>query len=160
MLFAELGDRYAVDVLHDEIELAGVADSAVEQTGDVGMGEAGKDLALGAEAVAEEISGEGKIDDLNGDLLVELAVGAVSEVDGTHTAAAQQADESVVTDAVIGDGFAGFCAGCLVGPFCLAGAQEFAQLFHKGCIAAAASHECGGAIRFLEVDGLVEDSFR
>src|ERR1700753_1087988 len=46
-------DRLSLDILHDEIRLSIVGMPGVEQPGDVGMRQAGKDLTLGQKAPAE-----------------------------------------------------------------------------------------------------------
>ncbi len=102
VVFAELGDGDAFDVLHGEIELAALGDATIKKARDVWVNEAGKNLALGAEAFTEEAGGEGQIDELDGDLLGEVSVRTVREVDGAHTAAAKKAIEGVGADALLG----------------------------------------------------------
>ena len=50
---AELGDRRAVDVLHDQVRIANLVDAGVEDLRDVRMRERCQHAALGAEAVAQ-----------------------------------------------------------------------------------------------------------
>ncbi len=53
-VFVAVGvDGRALDVLHDEIGLAAFRYAAVEEMGDVGVGDARQDLALGEEALSQ-----------------------------------------------------------------------------------------------------------
>jgi hypothetical protein len=75
----ELGDPEV-----EQVRPAVLGGPAVEQAGDVGMVEGGEDLPLGAEAL-QEIGAVGAIaEDLDRDLLAELAVGPRAEVDAGH----------------------------------------------------------------------------
>ena len=50
VLVAVLGDRHALDQLHDEVGPAGVGGAGVEHLGDVGVVHQGQGLPLGLEA--------------------------------------------------------------------------------------------------------------
>ena len=92
-------DRHAVDPLHHEIRLALCADAAVQQGGDIGMLQAGQDLALAQEAFARHLRVRAAADQLERGLLRVGAVVALDQVDGAHAAAAQDADHAPCADA-------------------------------------------------------------
>ena len=104
------GDRLAVDIFHDDIGRAVVQLAAVEQAGDVGVGEVGEDLPLAAEARDKGIGEHAGADDLDGDLVGEVAGIACPLEDGAHAALSDQAGDAVGADA-----FRGGRLGC-VGP--------------------------------------------
>src|ERR1019366_2120920 len=74
VLGAVLGDGDSVDVLHREERLAGVGNSSIEEVGDVRMDQPGEDLTLLQEAVSKHVCCKGQVDQLDGDLLLKLAV--------------------------------------------------------------------------------------
>jgi hypothetical protein len=127
-VLAEFVDGDAVHVFHGQVEIAGLGDSAVEQPGDVGVVEPGEDLPLLAEALAKQVGGERQVNELDGDLLLELPVGAMRQVDGAHSAAAEQAIDLVRADALAPERFTRssffFAAGLRGLLFFLAGAQQ------------------------------------
>src|SRR5262249_28234249 len=98
---AVVEDLLTLDVLHDEVGEAVVGGAPVQEPGDVGMVEAGQDLALALE-VAYDLRGVGSAaKDLEGDPLVELLVGPQRQVDGAHAPVAQLADQPVGPDAAL-----------------------------------------------------------
>ncbi len=99
---AEGGDRFAGDVLHDEVGVARRGAPAVEQPGDVRMLQTGEDLALLFKATPHLAAVTAAADDLDRRLLAELAVGALGEVDGAHPSAPQLAHDSERSDALAG----------------------------------------------------------
>ena len=160
VLAAILRDGDAFDVLEGEVEFAALGDATAEQTRYEGMREEGEDLAFLTEALAEEFARDGDVDELDGNLLVELAVAAVCEVDGAHAAAADEVIELVRPDL---SGFAGGFGGGFGGGgvvavtlFGFAGAQEGAQLIHERGVAFAASFKDGGALGLAYFGDLVK----
>ena len=97
--FAIVGDRHPVDLLEDEVGTAVLAAPAVEQAGDAGMVEAGEDLPLAQEAGVDRARVDAGEDALERHPLLELAVGALGEIDLAHAAAAEQSQQSIATDA-------------------------------------------------------------
>ncbi len=97
---AEVEQRDALDVLHDEVGLAFLGGAAVEQPRDPGVVERGRDLALVAKALQRLRAGHSGADELDGDLLLELVVGAAGEIHLAHAAAAQLFEKLVGADAL------------------------------------------------------------
>jgi hypothetical protein len=91
-------DGDALDVLDGEVRLPLVADPTVEQPGDVGVAQPGEDLALGQETAVDPVGVDAVSDQLEGDLLPELAVGPLGEIDDAHPPAGELADDSVGAD--------------------------------------------------------------
>ena len=91
------GDRLAGDVLHCEVGPAVAGGAAVEEPRDVGVLEPREDLPLAQEALEDLAAGAAAADQFQGDLLLELPVGALREEDATH-AAAPESRESAGTD--------------------------------------------------------------
>ena len=58
----------------------------------------GQNLPLLAESLPKQVGGKGQVDQFDGDLLLELPVGAMRQIDGAHAAAAQQAVKLVGPD--------------------------------------------------------------
>ena len=87
-----------VDVLDREVGLAFGGDAAVEQAGDVRVVEPGQDLPLGEEAPVDLVRVHPALDELEGDPLLELAVGALGEIDHAHPAPCQLAHETIGAD--------------------------------------------------------------
>jgi hypothetical protein len=97
-------NRDAIDVLHRQVEIAIGGDAAIEHACYVRVLQAGENLALLPESLPKELGGEGKIDELDGDALIELAVGPMGKIDGAHTAAADQAIKPIWADKTLGEG--------------------------------------------------------
>src|SRR5690625_151213 len=92
---AVLGDRGPLDDLHDEVWPAVIGGTAVEEPRNVGVVERGEDLALGTEPGEELVGVEAAAEELDGDLLVELAVDPLGEVDGPAPPAPDLPEEPV-----------------------------------------------------------------
>ena len=90
VLTAIVGDRDTVDVLQGEVGQAVVTDAGVQQAGDVGVGEAGQDLPLAAEAPPQLAVGQARAQQLQCDLALVQTVGARGQPDLAHAAFAQQ----------------------------------------------------------------------
>ena len=97
---APAGDRQAADQLHRQIRrtIRGFAD--VEQAGYGRMLEGSDDLALAQETLAPVGIEQRILDDLEGDLLADLAIGAFGTVDHAHAALPQRFAQHVGTDAI------------------------------------------------------------
>ena len=95
---AEAMDGNAIHILHDQIQVAFSGDAAIQQAGNIRMLQAGQNLAFLAESLAEKFVARGKIDQFDGDLLLELSVGAMRQIDGAHAAASQQAINLIRTN--------------------------------------------------------------
>ena len=81
-------DRRAVDVLHHQVRRALRCVAGIDQAGDVGMREAGEDVALGREAEGA-VRARRASHQLQRDALLVLAVVALGQVDGAHAAVAE-----------------------------------------------------------------------
>jgi hypothetical protein len=92
---------HPVHVLHGEPGLALRRDPAVEQPGDVGVIQAGEDLPFGEEAAEDLVGVHAALDQLEGDPLLELPVGALGEIDDPHPAAPQLADRAIRPDPLL-----------------------------------------------------------
>ena len=92
-------NRLARDVLHHEVGQALFGASAVEQACDIGVVQGGQDLALLLEAAQHFLTAGLRAHNLESDLLAEGVVGAHGQVDGSHTALADFAEDLVGTDA-------------------------------------------------------------
>jgi hypothetical protein len=99
VMIAVFVDGHALDEFHDEVGRAVVGGSAVEESRDVGVLELGEGLAFGAEAPPRGFVGEAASDDLDGDALLVLIVGAHGPKDGTHAADGHDAFDAVFPDA-------------------------------------------------------------
>ena len=94
-------DRFALDVLHDEVRQTVVGGPTIEETSDVRMVERGEDLTLGAEARQHTIRVHAPPDQLDRDALLILLVGALGEIDGTHAAVCDLVEQMVGADAAV-----------------------------------------------------------
>ena len=74
--------------------------AAIQQAGNVGMLEAGHQLPFVFKTAQKVPCVPVGTDNLDGNLPLEKAVGAFSEVDRTHTPRSQQPDQPVGTEAV------------------------------------------------------------
>ena len=98
-IVAPLIDRFALDILHDEIGPAFFGGAGVVETGDVGMLERSQDRALLLEALDHFAPGRFGSDDFDGDLLFEEAVRAAREVDSAHAAPSDFAQDFIISEA-------------------------------------------------------------
>ena len=91
LLIAIAIDRHPFDVLHYQVRQPVGRRSGVEQAGDVGMLDAGKNLPLGAEALQRLVAGHATAQDLDRHLPRELLVGTYRQVYAPGPAAADPA---------------------------------------------------------------------
>jgi hypothetical protein len=99
---AILVQGHPVDVLHDEVRHTVSPGASVQQSRDIGVGEAGQQLALIAKAVEGAGIEPGVLDHLNGDRLVKLAIHAIRFEDHAHAAMAKNAARFVGAEPVAG----------------------------------------------------------
>ncbi len=160
----EVEERFARHVLHDEVRLARLVDTAVEEARDVRVLERRQHLPLDAEAPLQIGVGDGAPDDLDRDLLLELAVDALGEVDRAHPAPPELAQDPVGAEARaevgIDDDLEG--GGRLLGGgrperSVLAGEGEQRLDFApQGPVVAAGAIQQGGALGQRHIQRLVE----
>ena len=94
----EVGDRFAVDVLHHEVGRAGLVDAAVDQARDVGVLELGEDLAFLAETPHQPWRRPGEL--LDRHALLELAVAALGQPHFAHAADAECTHDAPIAEAL------------------------------------------------------------
>lgn len=94
-----LVERLPIDHLHHEIRLAVFCDAAVEQVGNVRVIQRRQNLPFGEEAVPGVGRREADGEELQGDPLVELSVGTMSQKDASHASVPQLVDQLVGADA-------------------------------------------------------------
>ena len=97
VLVAELGDRDALDQLHDEVRAARVGGARVEDAGDVRVVHQGQRLPLGVEAGEDLAAVHAGLDDLQGDEPPHR-VGLLGHVDRAHAPLADRLQELVGAD--------------------------------------------------------------
>ena len=90
MGIAEAVDGQAGDEFHHQVGQAGLGDAAIDQARDLGMIEAGQELALAAEAFFDLGGGQGQRHHLHGRRHAEGSVGALGQINGAHAAASEQ----------------------------------------------------------------------
>src|SRR3546814_616761 len=93
-VFPSAGDRFAFDVLHDEVRPPVGQAAAVHHVGNSGVFELSQDSALLAEA-RDQAASDAVMHDLDRHPLLELAVAALAQVHRTHAAATDLADDAV-----------------------------------------------------------------
>ncbi len=93
-------DRLAVHVFHDEVRHAGVGEAAVDQPRDIRMVEAREHAALALEEALLDLRVEPAPEQLDRDVLAEVAALARTEKHGRHAALAEQAHEPEHADAL------------------------------------------------------------
>src|ERR1035441_6533644 len=98
ILIAKAMNGNSIHILHREIKIAFGSHSAVEEASNVGMLKSGKNLPLLTESIAKKVGGQRQIDQLDGDLLFEVAINAMRQINGAHAATAQQAIQLIRTD--------------------------------------------------------------
>ncbi len=69
--------------------------SAIQQPGNIRMLQSGKYLPFLAKSLLENAGRKGQVNQFDGDLLLELAIGAMRQIDGAHAATPQQAIQHV-----------------------------------------------------------------
>src|SRR5262249_56681285 len=90
--------RLAFDVLHQQIRPAVGGGAAVEQSCDVRVVEAREYLAFVSKPAQDELGVHAALDEFYRDSLFELIVGAFREIDSSHAALSDLADDSVWAD--------------------------------------------------------------
>src|SRR5256714_2836515 len=93
-----MGDRYALDVLHNEILTAIVSDAGVQEPRDIRMVEPGQDLAFGVETPHHFLRRDARVQELDRDFFLEVSVGPGGEVNGSHSATPDLAGDHVGAD--------------------------------------------------------------
>src|ERR1017187_4738010 len=94
-------DGNAIDVLHHQEWFPFAGYAAVQQPGDQWVVEPGKHLALEPEPLPEKVCGQGQVNQLDGYLLLEVSIRAMSQVHGAHPAATNQPVDFIRTDAFL-----------------------------------------------------------
>ena len=79
LLLTEAMDGSPIHILHHQIQIALGGDAAIQQAGNIRMLQPGQNLPLLTESFAEEIGGKGQVNQFDGDLLLELPVGAMRQ---------------------------------------------------------------------------------
>ena len=87
IVLAKSMDRNSIDVFHHKEGFTLGGHATIQQPGNQRMVEPGENLALKAESLSEKLSSQRQIDQLDGYLLLEIAVRAMSDVHGAHSAA-------------------------------------------------------------------------
>src|SRR5450631_4243479 len=107
MVFAKSMDRNSIDVFHHQERLSFGGHATVQKPRNQRMIEPGENLTLKSESLSEKVSGQRQIDQLDGDLLLETTVCAMSRVHGAHTSAPNEPIDFIRADTlsvVIGNG--------------------------------------------------------
>ncbi len=91
-LIAVLVDGLSLHQFRDEVGIAGGGDAPVQKAGDVVVIQRSEKLPLGQEAAQELGARQVRCHDLQGDRLVELAIGAPRPIDRAHPAPSNQLD--------------------------------------------------------------------
>src|SRR6266849_1756173 len=92
---AVLEERLALDILHHEVGKTVFGGAAVEKPCDVGVVQGGQNLPLILESAKNALAVHPPLDELDGDSLAVLLVGAVGFVHGPHPAVANLANKLV-----------------------------------------------------------------
>ena len=98
VVIAVLGKRLTFDQLHYEVRYSFVSRTAVEQLCDVGMIEAGQDLAFIFEAVKHEAGVLPGAHEFERDILLILGVGTACAIDLAHATGSDLLGNAVRTD--------------------------------------------------------------
>jgi hypothetical protein len=96
---AVLGNRLAVNVLHDDVRTAIVSAATVEDCCNVGMREVGENLPFTAKAADDQLRIQALSHEFYGDVLGIFGIAAYCQVDDAHTAAADFAEQFVGSEA-------------------------------------------------------------
>ena len=97
---AVVEQRNACDVLHHEVRLALLGRAAVDQPSDAGVLQRGRDLALVSEPLQDLRARHPGAHELDGDLLLELVVGAPRQIHLAHAAVPDLLEDLVGADAL------------------------------------------------------------
>src|SRR4051812_33840609 len=87
--------RFALDEFHHQIGKSAIVGAPIDETGDVGMFEVGKDLPLRPEASNDLARIETGAQQLDSDGLVESAVMANGPIDAAHAARADEVLQTI-----------------------------------------------------------------
>ena len=98
LLIGILSDGLAFDVFHHEVRPPVAGGAAVEQAGDVRVIQRREDLPFIAKAAQDEFRIHAALDELDGDLLLELCVITLCEVDRAHAALADPSQDAIRAD--------------------------------------------------------------
>jgi len=93
-------DRLAIDKLHGEVRQSVGGEPAVDEPSDVGVLEQREDAAFLDESADDARAAV--LNELDGDPLLELPVGALAEEDASHAAAADLANDAERANAIGG----------------------------------------------------------
>src|SRR6266446_8311370 len=95
-------DRLPLNVLHDEVGERIFGGAAIQQAGDIGMVQAGQDLALTATILDDVFSVLAALDELDGHFFLKGPIGTGGQVHGTHTSLADFSNDLIRTDVLAG----------------------------------------------------------
>src|ERR1041385_3092535 len=98
MLAREMNHGNAFHVLHHEIGQAIIGRPSIQETCDVGMIESRQNTTFGPESIQDLIGVRTTLQYFDSNLLLELTIGATSEIDRAHAAAAQLANYRVTAN--------------------------------------------------------------
>ena len=162
LLFTEAMDGNSIHILHHQIEIAVAGNAAIQQAGNEGMLQSGKNLPFLTKSLPEEIGGKGQVNQFDGDLLLELPIGAMRQINGAHAATTQQTIQQERTDLLhLGCGLSASFrlqpAGCRQTFFRFAGLEQRIYLGGKGPVPVASGLNQFRPRSFRSREGLVED---
>src|SRR5258708_3391956 len=98
LVLAKLMDWNSIDVFHHKERFSLVSYAAILQPGNQRMVEPGKNLALEPETLPEKVSGQRQINQLDGYLLFEISIYAMSQIHGAHAAASDEPVNLICAD--------------------------------------------------------------
>ena len=98
VLIAIVRDRQAIDIFHGKKRRALFRQSAIQQPCDIGVLQSGQNLAFALKAPDDFVGIHAALDQLERDLLLEIAFGALGEKDRAHAADADLLHQFVGTD--------------------------------------------------------------
>jgi hypothetical protein len=156
-------ERFTIDVLHHQIGLAIFAMPCVKESRDIGMRQHRQNLAFGTKALSDGLVLDTCSQELDRDLLADLAIDAFSKINGAHPSTADERPQTVwaalrtrVVEAR--ENMLGRLAECLVEPTRIA-SIEFEKRFDlKSCRRIHAKLlKAAGALFLRKVRQLVEE---
>jgi hypothetical protein len=156
LFFVECGGEFGAgltfDVLHEEVAKAEGGGAGIDEAGDVVVFEGGEDLGF---AVLECRVGLDE-DDLDGDVFLEVAIGAGAFVDDAHAAATDFLGGGVGTEGLATESEHG---GLEEVALVFVGGEEVFHLLTELAGGGALLVEPGEALGGREVEGLIEEAF-